>query len=96
MRRPPLVLINTRNRRDEVRRAIQSVFAQTVAADLLVIDDASTDGTSDMVRSEFPRATLITNPASVGVLEARNLGARIATQLAAESDGQFGEPHRRT
>lgn len=98
MPHPPIVLINTRNRKDETRRAIRSVLAQTVPARLLVIDDASTDGTSDMVRGEFPQAILVTNQANKGVLTARNEGARIALDhgtpvlFVLDDDAEFSTP----
>ena len=66
------VLINTRNRREELRRAIDSVLAQTVPVKLLIVDDGSTDGTADFVRSHYPSARFIRNEQSLGIIEARN------------------------
>jgi glycosyltransferase involved in cell wall biosynthesis len=45
------VVITTRNRKEELRDAIKSALAQTVSVEVLVIDDGSTDGTSDMIRT---------------------------------------------
>ena len=45
------VVIATRNRKNELRRAIASVVRQTDPVEVIVIDDGSTDGTSEMVMS---------------------------------------------
>jgi len=48
------VVLATWNRKDDLRRAIQTSLDQTVPVEVIVMDDGSTDGTPDMVRSEFP------------------------------------------
>lgn len=94
----PVVLINSKDRKDELRRAIQSVYEQTVPTQLIVIDDASTDGTSDMVRAEFPSARLVTNPTCQGFMEARNHGAKLAIEMGStimfvlDDDALFSTP----
>ena len=72
------VVIATRNRRDELRTAIQSALAQTVPIEVLVIDDGSTDGTADMVRAEFYGVRVIRHEDSRGYIVRRNEGARLA------------------
>lgn len=72
------VVITTKNRLEELRGALQSVFAQTVPAEVVVIDDGSTDHTSEMVVREFPAARLFRNEVSAGLIAARNQAARIA------------------
>lgn len=45
------IILSTYNRLDKLKRAINSVFAQTVTDwELIVADDASTDGTEDYMR----------------------------------------------
>jgi GT2 family glycosyltransferase len=94
----PVVLINSKDRKDELRRAIKSVHEQTVRTHLIIIDDASTDGTSDMVRAEFPEARLVTNPTCQGFMEARNHGARLALEMGSpimfvlDDDAMFSTP----
>ncbi len=94
----PVVLINSKDRKDELRRAIKSVYEQTVPTRLIVIDDASTDGTSDMVRAEFPDAHLVVNPTCQGFMEARNHGAKLALEMGSpimfvlDDDAMFSTP----
>ncbi|MCY4050879.1 MAG: glycosyltransferase family A protein [Gammaproteobacteria bacterium] len=76
------VIIPTYNRKHLIDRAIRSVLAQTHSAyEILVIDDGSTDGTSDMVASTFPKVNLI-QQTNLGVSSARNTGI-------AESSGDW-------
>ncbi len=68
------VVIPTYNRKHLIDRAIRSVLAQTHSADeILVIDDGSTDGTSDMIASTFPQVNLV-RQLNQGVSSARNAG----------------------
>jgi len=72
------VVIPTYNRRDLLRRALLSVFAQTLPpTEVVVIDDGSTDGTDAMIRNEFP-AVRYYRQENRGVSSARNLGIRHA------------------
>jgi glycosyltransferase involved in cell wall biosynthesis len=67
------VIIPTHNRRDFVREAIASVLAQTYQDfELIVVDDGSTDDTSEIVR-EFPGIRYIVQE-NRGVSAARNRG----------------------
>ncbi|MGD0138244.1 MAG: glycosyltransferase, partial [Tepidisphaeraceae bacterium] len=52
------VIITTKNRMDDLRKAVASALMQDGRPRVLVIDDGSTDGTSDMMRREFPEAQL--------------------------------------
>ncbi|ACO79163.1 Glycosyl transferase, family 2 protein [Azotobacter vinelandii CA] len=80
MRPAPLVsvYIPTRNRLEKLERALRSVLGQTYANhEILVCDDASTDGTferiSRLARSER-KIRYLRNPAPRGACSARNLG----------------------
>ncbi len=73
------MIIPTYNRRDLLPRALDSVLAQTVPIDeIIVIDDGSTDGTDDMLRARYgDRVRYVWQP-NAGVSAARNHGLRLA------------------
>ena len=72
------VIIPTYNRRRTLSRSIESVLNQTIkAAEIFVIDDGSTDGTGDWVKSRYPSIKYIYQPNN-GVSNARNTGIRLA------------------
>lgn len=71
------IVIVSWNTRDLLRRCLQSVYAsQGVTLQVVVVDNASTDGSADMVRAEFPQATLIASAVNGGYPYGNNLGLR--------------------
>src|SRR5438128_1535917 len=87
------VLIPTKNRKEVLRRSLQSVFAQTVPLEVLVMDDASTDDTGALVRAEFPQAKIYREEQSRGPAFQRNKGAEIASTpylVTLDDDCVFG------
>lgn len=74
------VVVPTFNRADVLRRSLESVLAQTlVPAEIVVVDDASTDGTDGVISeigSELVRYVRL--PARSGSQAARNHGIREA------------------
>lgn len=90
------IVITTRNRKEELRIALQSAVRQTVVPEVIVIDDGSTEGTSEMVRTEFPQVRLIRHDESRGYVVRRNEGARLATGevvFSIDDDAEFTSPH---
>ena len=68
------VVIPTLNRVHTLRRAIDSVISQTYKAhSIVVIDDGSTDGTSEMINEYYPQIIFIKQD-NQGVSAARNTG----------------------
>jgi glycosyltransferase involved in cell wall biosynthesis len=74
------VVIPTRNRRRLLARALASALGQRgVAVDVIVVDDASGDGTARELASQPPGpVTVIGNAEPVGVSRARNAGLAAA------------------
>jgi GT2 family glycosyltransferase len=58
------------NRRDELRDSLQRMLQSdydSARVDVIVVDNASTDGSGDMVREEFPDVQLLSHEKNVGV-----------------------------
>ena len=53
------VLITCFNRKDRTLRCLQTVSQQNVAVDIFLVDDGSTDGTSEAVSLHFPDVHII-------------------------------------
>ncbi len=69
------VVMPAYNRADTVRRAAESVLAQSFGdLELIVVDDGSTDGTGDAVRAIDPRVVVVTHARNQGMTPARNTG----------------------
>jgi glycosyltransferase involved in cell wall biosynthesis len=73
------VVIATRNRRDELRQTLEAVYEQTVPLEVIVLDDASTDGTGDMVRRSFSQVIYERHEQPSGYIGLRNRGNSIAS-----------------
>lgn len=73
------VIIPNYNGAAFLRECLSSVEKSTTPCDIIVVDDASTDHSADIVRREFPRANLITLHSNTGFAHAVNVGIRAAT-----------------
>ncbi len=74
------VVISTRNRRDDVLIAVESsLMQQHQPLEVLLYDDASTDGTADAVARRFPEVRVHASHEQLGYLVWRNQGFRDAT-----------------
>ena len=67
------VVIVSYNTRELLARALASVKAHAPGAAVWVVDNASDDGSADMVKADFPQAGLIENQANLGFARANNL-----------------------
>jgi glycosyltransferase involved in cell wall biosynthesis len=92
------VIITTRNRLTLLPRALQSVYAQGYPnLEILVLDDASQDGTSDYIRSHHPDIRLFGFHQNRGLITARNFLMREANGdyiVSLDDDAYF--PHADT
>ncbi len=92
---PATVVIVTRNRPGELRRALGSVIKQDTVAEIIVVDDASADGTTSMVCREFPQARLLRYETSAGYIVRRNEAfalARAPVIFSIDDDAEFTAP----
>lgn len=69
------------NTRDLTRQALNSVLAaaEGLEAEIFVVDNASADGSADMIAEEFPQVKLVCNEANVGFSAGNNVALRQVT-----------------
>src|SRR5215472_13551108 len=73
------VVIPTYNRKGLIARAVKSVLDQTLQpAQVIVVDDGSTDGTEEVCKAYTPKVQYVWQR-NAGVSAARNTGIRLAT-----------------
>jgi GT2 family glycosyltransferase len=77
------IVIVSWNTRDLLRRCLESVRAEiallpTEATEIIVVDNASSDGTGAMVKDEFPEVLVLENARNAGFAAANNQGLRCA------------------
>ncbi|MFN2224955.1 MAG: glycosyltransferase [Anaerolineae bacterium] len=74
------VIVLTWNGQDYIVDCLEALLAQDPAPlELIVVDNASTDGTPDLVAQRFPQVTLIRNQRNLGFAAGNNVGLRAAT-----------------
>jgi len=72
-------VVPTFNRRTTLGRCLDSILNQTCPVNsIIVVDDGSTDGTEEWIRSTYPTVQLISQ-SNQGVSSARNTGIRSAS-----------------
>jgi N-acetylglucosaminyl-diphospho-decaprenol L-rhamnosyltransferase len=74
------VVVVSYNTRDLLRQCLASATTAEIPAGVVVVDNASTDGSAAMVRREFPYVDLIANDANRGFAAATNQGICHALQ----------------
>lgn len=83
------------NRREALRHTLRTIQKQPWAANaqIIIVDNGSTDGSAAMVREDFPAWTLMALPSNV-MIEGFNIGAAAATGefLLILDDDSWPEP----
>lgn len=79
------VIIPAHQRRDELKRCLATLFQQKGTPELplppfevIIVDNGSTDGTAEMLATEFPQTIVLQNCENLGASQARNQALRIA------------------
>ena len=89
------VILSTRNRAELLSGALAGLVSDRPATDweLIVVDNASTDGTPELIRREFPDARVLPLPRNHGAA-GRNLGVAAAATpyVAFADDDSWWEP----
>jgi len=74
-----IVSFNTKKLLDDcISSLLKSLEDSSIRAEIIVIDNVSTDGTREMISKKYPRVVTILNKENVGFGRANNQGIRIA------------------
>jgi len=73
------IIVLTWNGKHYLKNCLDSCFSQIYKnMEIIVVDNASTDRTSDFVKRNYPECKLITNEKNFGFAEGNNIGIRAA------------------
>lgn len=74
------VIIVNYNTKEIIKNCLASIFEKTkgISFEVIVSDNGSTDGSIEMIKSEFPQVVLIENNANLGFGKANNIGVKKA------------------
>ncbi|HET6373199.1 MAG TPA: glycosyltransferase, partial [Candidatus Polarisedimenticolia bacterium] len=73
------VIVLSWNSRKFLEGCLRSVLAQThPRVELIVVDNASTDGSAELVRGLFPQVDLVVNDRNLGFCAGNNVGLKRA------------------
>jgi GT2 family glycosyltransferase len=72
------IIVVTHNARDDVARLLDSLTTPppSVAHEIVIVDNASTDGALELVRSRFPQLRVIEAGGNLGFAKGNNIGIR--------------------
>jgi N-acetylglucosaminyl-diphospho-decaprenol L-rhamnosyltransferase len=92
--RASIIIVNW-NTRELLAHCLASIYAHPPAGDLevIVVDNASSDGSAAMIRDAFPQVTLLVNEHNAGFAAANNRGIRQSSGtyvLLLNSDTEVG------
>src|SRR5690348_13892088 len=75
------IILVTWNGKDVAAECLASIAAHSTgfSTEVIVVDNASTDGTPEMIADQFPWVTLIRNGSNLGFARANNIGIRRAS-----------------
>lgn len=74
------VIIPNWKGRDRLAACLDSLQTQAVAADIIVVDNGSHDGSAEFIRGRYPKVILLENPKNLGFAGGVNTGLRYALE----------------
>ncbi|PIS31785.1 glycosyl transferase family 2 [Candidatus Saganbacteria bacterium CG08_land_8_20_14_0_20_45_16] len=74
-----IIIVNTNNKK-LLKECLHSIYhrPQQLNLEIIVSDNASSDGSQTLIKTEFPEVKLIENDSNLGFIKASNLGLKIA------------------
>lgn len=73
-------IIVTYNGAKWIRKCLHSVESSSIKSHCIVVDNCSTDGTTNIIKAEFPNVELLLSETNLGFGKANNIAMRMALQ----------------
>lgn len=74
-----IVSYNTRQLLDDCLQSLQQAVAPDGGLEIIVVDNASGDGSPQMVQQKYPHVQLVSSPTNRGFSAANNMGTAVST-----------------
>jgi len=75
-----IAIVVTCNARPWIDRCLSSLLESDSHPDILVVDNASTDGTPSLIREKYPQVELLARASNIGFGQANNVGLKRALE----------------
>ncbi len=79
-----IIILNWNGKQDTLSCLASLQHVDYPNAEIIVVDNGSSDGSADAIRAHFPTATILENTENLGFAEGNNIGIRYALQTDAE------------
>lgn len=87
----PVVVIPNLNGGDELLAAVESLKAQTIPLHIIVVDNASTDGSAEQLEQKHPDVEIIRHSKNLGYAGGVNPGFKRAIEMGADYVAPFND-----
>ncbi|OPX99805.1 MAG: Poly-beta-1,6-N-acetyl-D-glucosamine synthase [Syntrophorhabdus sp. PtaB.Bin027] len=72
------VIIVIYNQKQYLESCIESIFAQELDFEIIIIDNSSTDGSYEFIKGKYPKIRIFRNLENIGYAAANNFGVKMA------------------
>lgn len=72
------VIIVIYNQKKYLKPCIESLFAQELDVEIIIVDNSSTDGSYEYIVDKYPKITIFRNSENIGYAAANNFGVKMA------------------
>lgn len=74
------IIIGTYNTKNLVKKTLSSIYKNTkkISFEIILIDDASSDGTFEYIKKSYPQIKLLKNKKNLGYSKTYNIGTKLA------------------
>lgn len=84
MNKKVFIIIVTFNPKSWIQKCLKSIISNSYPCEIIIVDNGSTDGSIEIIKSEFTKALLIQSEQNLGFGQGNNLGIKKAYDAGAD------------